>query len=189
MILLSPIVGTFAQHGNQIANMVEEAVTEYYDSLSTQGYQKYRSQMFTHRSQHDTSIYLYLSVMEARFFMMNMQNPDNIPHKIFYHTQGKSHFWERSSTSSAPQWARCRRPNASQARPIEVIEISDVDFIADTLAIHLTHSYYHGKVRERVNGRSNAIIAWSVAGGGTWKYVYSEERGKWICVQKKMGEI
>ena len=59
LMLLSFVIGAIAQRSNHMVNMVEDAVVEYYDTLST--YQNYRLQKYRIGELHDTNIYLYLN--------------------------------------------------------------------------------------------------------------------------------
>ena len=186
MILLSPIVNTIAQKSNFIVNMVEDAVIEYYDTLLTYG--NYRLQKYWRGELYDTNIYLYLNCIDVRLFMENLQNPNKIPSNIFCHTKGKYQFIKRLPELSPPKWIACRCPNKRKKQAIEVIEISYVDLLKDTLVIHLTHCYFY-KGTEWINGRCNTIFNWGISGSATWKYIFSEERKKWICIRKIFREI
>lgn len=186
IVLLFPIVGAIAQRSNQIANMVEDAVIEYYDTLST--HQNYRLQKYRRGELRDTNIYLYLNCVDVRLFIENMQHHDKMPSNIFFHTKGKYQFIKKESTPSSRGWSFCHSPNTSKTRSIEVIKISYVDLLEDTLAIHLTHCYF-SKGMEKMNGRYSTISNWAISGGATWKYIFSEERKQWICVEKIFREI
>ncbi len=185
-VLLSSMVGAIAQTNNHIVSMVEEAVIEYYDTLST--HQNYRLQKYTRGELYDTNIYLYLNCIDEMLFVKNLQNPNQIPSHIFYHTKGGYQFVRRAPLSSTGKWTYCRCPNNRKTRAIEVIEISYVDFVEDTLCIHLAHCYY-SKGKEWSNGRCISVGNWAIFGGATWKYIFSEERKKWVCVQKSFREI
>lgn len=186
LMLLSFVIGAIAQRSNHMVNMVEDAVVEYYDTLST--YQNYRLQKYRRGELHDTNIYLYLNCVDVLLFIENIQNHDKMPSKIFYHTKAKYQFLKKESTPSSRKWSFSHSPNTCKTRAIEVIEISYVDLLEDTLAIHLTHCYY-SKSREWINGRCRTITDWRISGGATWKYIFSEERKKWICIEKNFGEI
>lgn len=186
MILLSPFVSAIAQKGNLIVNMLEDAVIEYYDTLLT--YDNFRLQKYSRGELHDSNIYLYLNCIDARFFMENSQKPDKIPSNIFCHTKGKYQFLKRVPTLSSSTWVACRCPNKRKKQAIEVIDISYVDLLEDTLVIHLTHCYFY-KDTEWINGRCDTIFYWEISGGANWKYVFSEERKKWLCIQKSFVEI
>ncbi len=185
-MLLSFVIDAIAQRSNHMINMVEDAVIEYYDTLST--YQNYRVQKYRRGELHDTNIYLYLNCVDVLLFIENLQNHDEMPSRIFFHTKGKYQFLKKESTPSSRKWSFCHSPNTSKTRAIEVIEISYVDLLEDTLAIHLTHCYF-SQIMEWINGRFRAITNWEISGGATWKYIFYEERKKWICVEKKFGEI
>ena len=180
------MVSAIAQRSNLIVNMVEDAVIEYYDTLLT--YDNYRLQKYGRGELHDTNIYLYLNCIDVRLFMENSQNQNKIPSNIFCHTKSKYQFIKRLPNLSSPKWVACHCPNIRKKQAIEVIEISYVDLLADTLVIHLTHCYFY-KSTEWINGRCNAIFYWEISGGATWKYIFSEERKKWLCIQKRFGEI
>lgn len=180
ILLLLPVVSATAQM-NHLANMVEKAVIEYYDTLLT--YQKFRLQDFHRGWLIDTNIYLYLDCMEAHSFMGNLQEPDKIPSNVFFRTIDTYIFLKRATPPSPGKWTTVRYPKVNKEREIEVIKISDVDVQADTILIHLTHCY-HSKSKEWINGRFLTEFVWAIAGGAHWKYVLSEDRKKWICIDK-----
>ncbi|MBR3578895.1 MAG: hypothetical protein IKO89_09870 [Bacteroidales bacterium] len=185
-VLLSSMVGAIAQTNNRIVSMVEEAVIECYDTLLT--HQDYRLQKFTRGELYDTNIYLYLNCIDEKLFVENLQNPNQIPSHIFFHKKGGYQFVRRASLSSTGEWTYCRCPNNRKSRAIEVMMISSVDFVEDTLCIHLTHCYY-SKEKEWRNGRCIPVGNWEISGGATWKYIFSEERREWVCIQKRFREI
>lgn len=186
LTMLFSTVCAIAQGNNHLVNMVEETVMEYYDTLLT--YQNYRLQKYQRGDILDTNIYLYLNCIDERLFMENLHKPDRIPQNIFFHIIGKYQFIKRGSMHFPEVWTTCQRPKASKTRPIEVIKISYVDVQADTILIHLTHCYY-SKSTERIHGRCVTASNWAISGGATWKYVFSEENKKWICIKKSFGEI
>lgn len=186
LMLLSFVMGAIAQRSNHIVNMLEDAVIEYYDTLST--HQNYRLQKYQRGELLDTNIYLYLNCIDELLFMENLHKPDEIPQNIFFHTIGKYQFIKRESMRSSEKWSTSRRPKATKTRPIEVIEISYLDLIADTVVIHLSHVYFSYDI-EWINGRSHTVVSFAISGGATWEYVFSEESRKWICIKKNFGEI
>lgn len=189
LFALLTVVGGFsaiAQTNNRIVSMVEEAVIEYYDTLLT--HHNYRLQKFTRGELYDTNIYLYLNCIDEKLFVENLRNPNQIPSHIFFHKKGEYQFCRRAPKSSTREWTYCRCPNNRKTRAIEVIEISYVDFVEDTLCVRLTHCYY-SKEKEWRNGRCIPVGNWSISGGATWKYIFSEERREWVCIQKRFREI
>ena len=178
--------GAIAQTNNCIVSMVEEAVIEYYDTLLT--HHNYRLQKFTRGELYDTNIYLYLNCIDEKLFVENLRNPNQIPSHIFFHKKGEYQFCRRAPKSSTGEWTYCRCPNNRKSRAIEVMMISSVDFVEDTLCIHLTHCYY-SKEKEWRNGRCIPVGNWEISGGATWKYIFSEERREWVCIQKRFREI
>ena len=126
--------------------------------------------------------------IDEKLFVENLQNPNQIPSHIFFHKKGGYQFVRRASLSSTGEWTYCRCPNNRKSRAIEVMMISSVDFVEDTLCIHLTHCYY-SKEKEWRNGRCIPVGNWEISGGATWKYIFSEERREWVCIQKRFREI
>ena len=178
--------GAIAQTNNRIVSMVEEAGIEYYDTLLT--HHNYRLQKFTRGDLYDTNIYLYLNCIDEKLFVENLRNPNQIPSHIFFHKKEGYQFVRRAPKSSTGEWMYCRCPNTRKSRAIEVMMISSVDFVEDTLCIHLTHCYY-SKEKEWRNGRCIPVGNWEISGGATWKYIFSEERREWVCIQKRFREI
>lgn len=56
-------------------------------------------------------------------------------------------------------------------------------------AIAQTNNHIVSMVEEAVIECYDTLLAHQISGGATWKYIFSEERREWVCIQKRFREI
>ena len=56
-------------------------------------------------------------------------------------------------------------------------------------AIAQTNNHIVSMVEEAVIECYDTLLTHQVSGGATWKYIFSEERREWVCIQKRFREI
>ena len=177
-----------AQTANNLAILLEKAVIEYYDTLSTASHHDYHMKKYIRGELYDTNIYLYADYVGAnfvdlRFFLINLQAPDRIPPKAFYREKHNFQFLERSASLKAVPWTFCRSPKIPKKRELIVLEISGIDLHSDTLSIKLTLCYL-SKKKELIGDRYRKCIDFAVAEGVIFDYVFSNTTQEWECVNR-----
>lgn len=173
-----------AQNTNYMGILLEKAVIEYYDTLSNAStYRSNRLQEFRRGELCDTNIYLYANNINIRLFLLNLQKPNKMPSKVFYHNGKHYLFMERTLTSNTVSWIYCRPPKVKKNKEVQVMEISDIDLISDTLIIRLTLCYL-SKQRKLYGGKHLHDFGFAVSDGVEFEYVYSDIKRDWICIKR-----
>lgn len=177
-----------AQIDNNLAILLEKAVIEYYDTLSTASHHDYHMKKYIRGELYDTNIYLYADYVGAnfvdlRFFLINLQVPDRIPPKAFYREKHNFQFLERSASPKTVSWTYCRSPKIPNNRELIVLEISGIDLHSDTLSIKLTLCYL-SKNKKLSGDRYRIKYGFAVAEGVIFDYVYSNTTQDWECVNR-----
>ena len=162
--------------------ILEEAVIEYYDTLLS--HQNYRLQKYRRGELFDTNIYLYMDVALYDIFTNNLHNPSQIPSHIIYWNGNLYQNMKLLLDSPSTQWTPCPFPSINKKCSLEVMEIPSYRLNEDTLTLHMKH-YYINREKDWYRGKIRSVMVWTTIGSATWKYIFSEERRKWICVEKK----
>ena len=186
IFLLSITIAT-AQNTNDLIDLIEKSVIEYYDTVSNSStYCNYRQQMYSRGELYDTNIYLGINknycIIDIISFLSNLQTPDKMPPKAFFSYGKKSLFIERYSPQSNFLWRICHPPKLDRKR-VEMIVISDVGLYSDTLTIRLTTCYLSSR-KEKWFKSYNSKYFLEISEGVIFKYLFSNILQDWICVEK-----
>lgn len=178
-----------AQDTNNLVKLLENAVIEYYDTLSNSSVHRvYILQKFRRGKLCDTNFYLYADNINIKSFLLNLQKPDKMPSKAFYHNGKHYSFIERTLTFKTVSWTYCKSPKINKNNEVQVIEISNIDLHSDTLVIRLSLCYL-SKKRILYKGRLLRTFVFSVSDGVIFEYVFSKTTQDWVCVRRSFWGI
>ena len=182
-----------SQQNDYLVTLVEKSVIEYYDTLSASSvHRTHIQQLYRNGILCDTNIYLtkseLLSIIDFIYFLQNLQTPEKMPPKAFYHNGRKFQFMERTDNIQTFPWIFCHPPKINKKRGIPVIEITTVALNSDTLSINLRVCFVHAE-KKLIKGRCKKILGFGISHGVKFKYIFSDVTKEWICVNKEFWGI
>ena len=186
IFLLSITIAT-AQNTNDLIDLIEKSVIEYYDTVSNSSTDcNYRQQMYNRGELYDTNIYLGINkgycIIDIISFLSNLQTPDKMPPKAFFSYGKENLFIERTSTQSKFPWRKCRSPKLNRKR-IEMLVISGVELHSDTITIRLTTCYLSSRKDKTIHSNNYKYFL-EISSGVIFDYVFSKPTQEWICIKR-----
>ncbi|MBO7346383.1 MAG: hypothetical protein J6U29_02340 [Bacteroidales bacterium] len=188
IFLLSITIAT-AQNTNDLIDLIEKSVIEYYDTLSNSYIHRdiIIQPMYRRGELYDTNMYLGIykgyCIIEPIGFLSKLQTPDKMPPKAFFSYGKKIQFIERTSPQSNFPWRSCRPPKLKKNKKIQALEISQVALHADTITIGVTLCYISREYRWK-NGKLRRSYFTAISDGVVFDYVFSKPTQEWICIKR-----
>ncbi len=186
IFLLSITIAT-AQNTNDLIDLIEKSVIEYYDTLSNSYIHcDIIRERYSRGELYDTNMYLGINegycFIDLICFLSKLQTPDKMPPKAFYSCGKKLQFIERISTQSNFPWRNCRPPKLNRKR-VEMLVISGVELHSDTITIRLTTCYLSSRKDKTIHSNNYKYFL-EISSGVIFDYVFSKPSQEWICIKK-----